>query len=173
MTEKNEIKVNEETGEIITNIQNEEIVQDTESYTIYKQTDGKFRKEMKYKKVYTRTPQTEEEMKELFKVFNAHDDDELVKPLALLRGKEFDIINFYTNPYTSFDEETGKNVNGVTTTIETENGYVATSSKSVYYTILGLVDVFGYPNTEGYKPIRVKVVGKKMENGVQINLSLV
>lgn len=149
----------------------EEITQDNENFTIIKQADGKYRKEMKYKKLYTKLPQTDEEMKELFKVFNSQDDS-LVVPMKNIIGKELTIEHVFMNPYQSFDENTGGNMNGVTTTIYDGSKYVATSSKSVYYTVLELFNVFGFPSEENYKPIKVIVTGTRRANGTQIDLEL-
>src|SRR5699024_9382114 len=72
------VNFNEETGEIIEN--KEMIVQETEDFTIVKTEDGKFKKNMKYKKFFSRVPETEEDQIELYKVFNDSDSG-LVTPL--------------------------------------------------------------------------------------------
>lgn len=148
------------------------IVQDTDKFTIVKLPNGKFRKDMKYKKLYTHVPTDQAEMLELYKVLNTEDNEDVVK-MSTRVGSEIQIQHIYTNPYQSFDEETGGNVNGVTTTIFTGTEYIATSSKSVYYTLLNLFDTFGSPSDEGYKPITVKITSRKMQNGDQINLQLI
>lgn len=158
--------VNTETGEI------EQVIKDTESYTIVKQVNGKYRKDMKYKKYYSLIPSNEEETIELYKILNTEDND-LVTPMKNIIGKEIEIHQVYTNPYQSFDEGTGGDTNGVTTTIYDGEGYIATSSKAVYYTVFNLFNVFGHPNDENFKPIKVKVTGTKMQNGTQINLELI
>ena len=86
----------------------------------------------------------------------------------------FNIKHVFIQPYESFDEETGNVTDGVTTTIEDiEGNYYATSSKSVYYKIFSIMDTFGYPTDENYKPVKVNVTGTKRQNGVQIDLELV
>lgn len=167
MTEKNELQHTTQNGLIA-----EQVVSETEDHTIVKLPNGKFEKRMKYKKVYTYVPETESEMIELYKILNTQDNPD-VTPMQRVVSEEFSVLQAYTNPYQSFDEETGGNTNGVTTTILTDKGYIATSSKTVYYTLLGLFDTFGYPNTENYRPIKVKVTSTKQLNGNQIGLELI
>lgn len=173
---KNEIIVNKQTGEIVENtpkIFSETIVHDTEEFTIYLQEDGKYRKEMKYREYHSHQAETEEEKKELFKVLHGQ-DNEKVKTMATLQGKEFEIEQAFITPYEKFDENTGRNENGVTCTLKTTDGfYIATSSKSVYYTLINMFNVFGYPHEENYQPIKVRVKGTRRENGTQIDLVLV
>jgi len=173
MTQENELQnVDTQTGEIQQSPQGEVIVQDTKDYTIVKLPDGKFRKDMKYQKYYSHIPESKEDLIQLHKILNTQ-DDKLVTPMSKIVGETIEIHQVYTNPYESFDENTGGTSNGVTTTIFTGDKYIATSSKAVYYTIMGLFEVFGHPNIEGYSPIKVAVTGTRMQNGTQINLELV
>lgn len=165
--------VNQETGEIIKNDNMEIVVEENNDYVIKQLQDGTFRKERKYHKYYSKEPETQEEKIELYKVFNSSDDNnELVTPLSNMVGETIGIDQFYTNPYESFDEKTGTNTPGVTTTILDNGHYYATSSKSVYYTLTNLIKSFGSPANEDYKKIYVKVTGTKRQNGVQIDLAL-
>lgn len=161
MTEKNEMIVAER------------IVEETENYVVKQLQDGTFRKEQKYQKFYTHVPETEEEQIELYNVFNSGDEEnEKVTRLSMMVGEVIGIDQFYTNPYESFDEKTGVNNTGVTTTIKDGDTYYATSSKSVYHTLKNLTTAFGMPGTEKYRKIYVKVTGTKRQNGIQIDLSL-
>lgn len=176
MTNQNELTtVNTETGELVQHKPlntGEVIVQETPEYTVVKLENGKYRKDMKYKQYFTNTPTNKDEKIELYKILNTQ-DEKLVTPMSKLVGEEIEIHHVYTQPYTSFDEETGGNTNGVTTTIYTGSNYIATSSKSIYYTIMGLFEVFGDPTLEDYKPIKVKITGTRLQNGTQINFELV
>lgn len=161
---------NTETGEIL---QNEVVVQETNDYKIVQLPDGKFKKNMKYHEYYSRQAETEEEKIELFKVFN-DTENELVIPLSNMKDKEINIAHVFTQPYQSFNEETGSVSEGVTTTLQDVDGsYYATSSKSVYYSIINILKAFGKPSSENYKPVKVKVVGTKRQNGIQIDLKLI
>lgn len=164
------------TNEIQTQNQNEisvtegkEVFRETDNYTIYKLANGKYEKVMKYKRVFSHIPQTREEEIKLYNIFNTQDNPN-VTPFADMRDKEIEIHEFYTNPYESFNEETGETDNGVNTTIFDGSHYYSTSSKTVYYSLLNFFEQFGYPNTEGYEPVRIKVTGTRRENGVQIGV---
>lgn len=167
----NEMTVfNEETGEIK---QGEIVVQETNDYKIVKLEDGTFKKNMKYHEYFSRTPETEEDQIELYKVFN-DTSSELVTPLKNMISKEITLQHVFIQPYQSFDESTGNVTEGVTTTIQdVEGNYYATSSKSVYYKVLGLFKTFGNPSSENYKPLKLKVTGTKRQFGVQIDLELI
>lgn len=150
----------------------ETIVTETNDYTIVKLENGLHRKDMKYKKQMTYIPSSKEEMIELYKILNTEDNPD-VTPMKKLIGEEIEILHYFTNPYQSFDDKTGGSKNGCNTTILTKDGYVATSSLTVYWTIDGLVQVFGSPSNENYTPIKVKVTETKKENGMQIGLELI
>ncbi len=169
MTNQNELQVNTQTGEIL---DTSNIVQETADYTIIKLPDGKFKKEMKYKRIFTKIPETKEEQVLMYRVFNDENNQDLVTSLSNMVGDIITIDQLYTNPYASFNEKTGASENGVVTTIQDGDSFYATSSKSVYYTLLNMFEVFGTPNTLDYEPIKVIVTAKKLTNGTQINLSL-
>lgn len=159
MTEKNEIAIQGN------------VVEETENYIVTRTEDGKFKKETKYERIQTHVPETDEEMLTLFQVLQDN-TNELVTPMKEVVGKEITIANFYTSPYESFDEETGKSTRGVTTTIESTDGsFYATSSKTVYFTLTKAYKVFGPSLTE--KGMKFKVTSTKMQNGNQINLSAI
>lgn len=166
----NNQNVNVETGEIRSG---EVVVQETDDYKIIQLEDGTFKKNMKYKEYFSRVAETEEDQIELYKVFNDSDSG-LVTQLKNMIDKEITVKHVYTLPYESFDEKTGVVTDGVTTTIEDVDGsYYATSSKSVYHKIFSIMQTFGYPTDENYKPIKVKVIGIRRQNGVQIDLELI
>lgn len=170
MTNELVVNVDTETGEIL----NQEIVvQETNEYKIVKLADGTFKKNTKYRQIFTRTAETEEEKFTLYKVFNDSDSG-LVTPLKNMVDKEISVAHYFTQPYESFNEKTGEVTNGVTTTIEdTEGNYYATSSKSVYHTLLSICNTFGSPSDDQYKPLKLKVTGTKRQNGIQIDLQLI
>src|SRR5699024_12646841 len=116
--------------------------------------------------------ESKDELIQLHKILNTHDEKQ-VTPMSKIVGETIEIHQVYTNQYESFDENTGGTSNGVTTTIFTGDKYIATSSKAVYYTIMGLFEVFGHPNFEVYSSIKVAVTVTRMPHGTQINLELV
>src|SRR5699024_11406934 len=117
--------------------------------------------------------ETEKKKNEINKDFNKS-NYRIVTQQKNMIDKEITVKNVYTLPYESFDESTGIVNDGVTTTIEDKDGsFYATSSKSVYHKIFSIMHTFGYPDDENYKPVKVKVVGIKRQNGVQIDLELI
>ena len=148
------------------------VVKSTDTYEIVKldepDSEGNlFEKRMKYKRIATHMPENEKEIVELYAVLN-DSTGEKVTPMKEVVGLTFVAKNFYTSPYDSFDGKTGETSRGVTTTIEdSEGNFYATSSKSVYYSVINLYENFGM------KPFILQIVGIKREKGrVQINVQL-
>lgn len=156
MEEKNEIMETQEQPK------NFEIVKDPKT--------GKYRKAMYYKQISSKVPETDEEVLQLFMVMN-DTDNKLVTPMKNVVGLEFVLDEFHTSPYESLDEDTGEITRGVTTTIkDTDGNWYATSSKSVYYTILNTYDVFG---SKIAGALKFQVTTKKVNNNNQINLAII
>lgn len=148
------------------------LVQDTPSYQIYKQPDGKFKKIMKYQESCTFVPQNEEEKKYLFSIQNDQESEHVV-PMKKAIGLELEIEEFFTSPYEKFNEETGETENGVTTSIKSTDGlWYATSSKAVYYSLQKIIGAFGFPHSDGYKPVPFTITSTKRTNGEQIDLKI-
>lgn len=161
------------TNELSTNLnQIETLVEETNEYSIYKTPEGKYEKRMKYSQFWSRTPETEEEMVELYSIMNEQ-DSELVIPFKRAIGEVLEIKHVFFNPYNSFDEETGQSTTGVTTTLETYDGkYYATSSKTVYYNLQNIFKTFGTPGTPNYLGVKVAIKSTKAKHGDQISLAV-
>lgn len=156
--------------EVTTDLAFAKVVNETEDFRILQLPDGKFKKQMKYKKFWSRIPQTEDESKLLYSVFN---DDGIAIPMLQAKDKVITIKDVYMNPYEAFDEETGGSTPGVVTVIETVDGmYFVSSSKSVYFTLFNLFDSFGYPADNDYNPIKVKIIHEKVNKNTQVTLKL-
>lgn len=152
----------------------DEIVEETENYIVKKTPEGKFKKEMKYKAYISFKPETEEEEIELYKLTSSNEDNEDVIELKNMVGKEFELTDCIITPYESFNEDTGESLQGVSSIMRDEKGfYIATSSKSVYHSLMNLFKVFGFPHEKKYKSVTFKVTSTKRENGNQLNLSLI
>lgn len=144
------------------------MVQDNDSFTVYKDSTGKYIKEMKYKDLIVFPEDTEFNEVELFNLING--TSEKAVELKATIGTEILIKGFVTRAYESFDEETGQTSKGVTTTLYDGTQYFVTSSKTVYYNVINMHDVFGSPRSEG--GFLVKVIGTKRQLGTQISLEL-
>ena len=148
------------------------VIAETTNSKVIQLADGTFKKQTKYNAYQSRTPQTQAEKIELYQVFNDSESN-IVTPMKGMIGKDITIAHVFTSPYEAFDEKTGELTNGVTTTIQDVDGsYYATSSKAVYFTLMNIMNTFGYPDNENYQPIITEVTGKKLQNGVQVNLKL-
>lgn len=157
----------------LTTLNGETTIKQTSDYELVQLADGTFKKKMKYHPYHSRTAITDEEKIELYNVFN-DDTNELVVPLKNMVKKKIKIAHVFTQPYESLDEQTGEITYGVTTTFQdVDNNYYATSSKTVYYAIMGIMQTFGKPSDPTYKPIEVEVTGTKQQRGVQIGIKLV
>lgn len=144
-----------------------------QDFEVVQTPDGKFQKVMKYRKYYSFIPETTQDQLRLYNALNDQ-TNKIVTPLKNMIGEKLTIKNVFMNPYESLDRNTGELTYGVTTSIENADGaFFATSSKSVYYSLINMFESFGYPNTDSYNHLEVEVTGTKMPNGVQINLNLV
>ena len=167
----NDLQVNQELASNVATV-SEILVQDTPEYEIYKLPTGKFEKRMKYQKEWSYVPETQEELLRFFQLMNEQDNPEVTE-LKNAVGEILEIKNVYHNPYKSFDEETGTTDAGVNTMIETNDGkFFVTSSKSVYWNLKQIFDVFGKPNTPNYLGVKVAVVSTKQKRGNQLSLKL-
>lgn len=167
----NDLQVNQELASNGVTV-SEILVQDTPEYEIYKLPNGKFEKRMKYQKEWSYVPETQEELLRFFKLMNEQDNPEVTE-LKNAVGEILEIKNVFHNPYKSFDEETGTTDAGVNTMIETnDDKFFVTSSKSVYWNLKQIFDVFGKPNTPNYLGVKVAVVSTKQKRGNQLSLKL-
>lgn len=168
MTNENQVVTSN--GEII---QLEQVISDTPDYQIVVGEDGKARKKMKYHKLWSIVPETDEQVEELYRVTNERDNG-LVKSLSECNGQEITVMEILFTPYEKLNEDTFANDYGVTTTIKDKDGkWYATSSKIAYYQLKNMTETFGFPSEDGYKPIVVKVEKKKENQGYSTNLRFV
>lgn len=150
-----------------------ETIKSTPAFDIVRLADGTFKKEIKYAESCTFVPQNNEEKKYLFAIQNDQDSDQVV-PMKEAVGLKLKIKNFFTSPYDKFDEKTGENEHGVTTSIQSEDGlWYATSSKAVYFTLQNIIKTFGFPGEDGYEAIDFTITSTKLKNGNQINIKVI
>jgi uncharacterized protein (UPF0297 family) len=160
----NEVAVNEGTNVI-------EVVQENEKYTVVKQ-DGKYKRVAKYEDYSSVKTETKEEKIWLFNLLEGAEDTG--NGLKEHVGKILEVENVITRTYDSLDEETGNTTNGVLTYLLTPDkvAYV-TSSKSVYFSIIKLMDLFGKPGSADWENLKLKVVKEKGQNGDMIKIKMV
>ena len=130
---KNEVVVSE------TGFSNLVVVSEDKDFIVYQKPDGTFERKMKYHEFSSIVTETRSEKIALLQL---RDKAEEMKGFI---GKELVLEGVIITPYTSLDEETGEISHGATTTIITDNftKAVVTSSKTVYFKIKELLDLFG------------------------------
>jgi hypothetical protein len=84
------------------------------------------------------------------------------------------VHDIITRQYDRINEETGAVEYGVLTYLITKDkiAYV-TSSKTVYFSVMRTLDLFGYPGEAGWEPITFKVGKQKGQNGDIIKVQMV
>jgi hypothetical protein len=131
-----------------------------ENYVIVQDEEGKFSRKAKYEAYCSIVPQNRQEKIDMLNLLEGSDEN--TNGLKDHVGKQFEIANVIFRPYDKINEETGAEEYGVLTYLITPDGipYV-TSSKSVYFSMKRIFDVFGEPNSEEWENIIVKVIQKK------------
>jgi len=133
---------------------------------VIEQPDGKYKRIFKYSDYDSHLPETIEEKKSLFNVFNGESED--VIPMKDAIGKELSPKGIWCRSYSSIDELTGEESEGVVTYIKNVDGlYYATSSKAIYHTLMKALPIFKL------EEMKFKISSKKRENGTQILLKLI
>jgi hypothetical protein len=130
-----------------------------ENYEITQNAEGKFQRKAVYQMFSSVTPETKEQKIAMMNLLSG--DAANTQPLGENIGKEFEIADVIINPYDKVNEETGEMEYGVLSYLITPEGIVyVTSSKSVYFSLKRIFQVFGEPHyTAG--EIIVKAVKKQ------------
>jgi hypothetical protein len=148
-----------------------EIVKENDRYQTIKK-DGKYKRVAKYEDYSSVKTDTKEEKIWLFNLLEGAEGTG--NGLKEHVGKVIEVANVITRTYDSLDEDSGDESNGVLTYLLTPDkvAYV-TSSKSVYFSIMKLLDLFGKPNEEGWENLKLKIVKEKGQNGDMIKVKMV
>jgi hypothetical protein len=139
-----------------------EIMQVTvkENYEVLQTAEGKFVRKAVYQPFSSITPETKEQKIAFMNLLNG--DDENTKPLGEHIGAHIRVQDVIFNPYDKVDEETGEMEYGVLTYLITpEQTVYVTSSKSVYFSMKRIFQVFGQPHYNEEEIITVKAVKKQ------------
>lgn len=172
--ETNELQTQE--GNIVTPYENN-IVEETKNYVVKKMVDDKtgeikFVRQAKYNEYSSVKVETREEKLWLFQVYEGDEDSGF--GLKNNVGKEIEVQDIILRPYDRIDEDTGDKEFGVLTYLITpEKDVYVTSSKTVYFTITRLMELFGSPHEEDWENVTVKVETEKGQHGDIIKVKLV
>lgn len=169
MTNKNEM-VNVETGEIVETPNT--LVRETDQYVISKTEDGKFVRKAKYEDYSSFKAETRQDKIWLLNIMEG--DEETGNPLSEHIGKVIEVQDIITRKYDKLNEDTGELEYGVLTYLITpEKQAFVTSSKTVYFSVNRIMELFGRPDEEGWENIKLKVGSEKGANGTIIKVKLV
>lgn len=176
MTNKNELQTqNIENGEVT--LYDNNIVEETKDYVIKKIADPKtgeikFVRQAKYNEYSSVKAETREEKLWLFQVYEG--DEDSGHGLKNNVGAEIEVQDIILRPYDRINEETGDKEFGVLTYLITpEKEVYVTSSKTVYFTITRLMDLFGAPHEEEWENITIKVETEKGQYGDIIKIKMI
>jgi hypothetical protein len=130
------------------------------NYEITKNEEGKFVRKAKYEAYSSVVAATKKEKIALLNLLEGSDEN--TNGLKDHVGKQIEVQNVIFRPYDKVNEDTGAMEYGVLTYLLTPDGipYV-TSSKSAYFTMKRIFEVFGSPDQEDWENIVVKIVKKK------------
>jgi hypothetical protein len=131
-----------------------------ENYAISQTAEGKFIRKAVYQPFSSIVPETKEQKIAMLNLLSG--DDEKTQALGEHIGKQIQVADVILNPYDKINEETGEVEYGVLTYLITSDGVVyVTSSKSVYFSMKRIFQVFGEPHYSEDEVITVKVVKKQ------------
>lgn len=162
-TNENEVAV-AENHEIVT-------VREDNNYVVKKE-DGKYIRKAKFKEFSSISAETRDEKIWLLNLIE--NDDETGNGLKDHVGKQIEVADIITRRYDKINEENGELEYGVLTYLITPDkvAYV-TSSKTVYFSIMRIMELFGTPKDPEWVNIKVKVGKEKSTNGDIIKIKMV
>lgn len=171
MTETNQTTQNE----IVTSENQNQVAvvqSENDKYVVVKEADGTFKRKAKFEEMSSVVAESRADKIWLLNLLEG--DEESGNGLKSHVGKQIEIANVITRKYDRIVPETGELEYGVLTYLITPDKVAyATSSKSVYFSIMRMMDLFGRPNTPEWENITVKVSSTKGQNGDIINIKMV
>lgn len=145
---------------------------ETEDFQIVKDADGKFKRKAKFTEFSSIKPVTREEKMWMLNLLEG--DEESGNGLKSHVGKIIEVQDVITRKYDKINEDTGQQEFGVLTYLITPDKVAyATSSKTVYFSIKRIMDLFGAPGTDEWENVKVKVGKTKGQNGDIITIKMV
>lgn len=162
---ENEVAEVQENGVSVVQRENDEFV-------VIKDENGKFKRKAKFKEYSSVKAETKEEKMWLLNLLEG--DEESGNGLKDHIGAEIEVANVITRTYDRINEDTGEQEYGVLTYLIAPNGVAyVTSSKTVYFSINRIMDLFGYPHEESWENIKVKVGKQKGQHGDIIKIKMI
>lgn len=171
MTNKNEL-VNGQTGEIVENHNGLQVISETKDFVVMKSADGKFVRRAKYNDYSSFVAESREDKMWLLNIVEG--DESSGNALSDNIGQTIEVEDIITRKYDRINEDTGEIEYGVLTYLITPDrqAYV-TSSKTVYFSINRIMELFGRPHEDLWENIKVQVGSEKGANGTIIKIKMV
>jgi hypothetical protein len=151
-----------------------EIMQTTvkENYEVQKDESGKFKRKAVYAAFSSIVPETKEQKIAMMNLLNG--DEDTTSPLGEHIGQQIQIADVIFNPYDKVNEDTGEMEYGVLSYLITpENQVFVTSSKSVYFSLKRIFQVFGEPHYSEDEVLTIKIVKKQGQNFKYTDIQIV
>jgi hypothetical protein len=169
MTNQNEV-ANTQAQE--TEIVESHVVRENDQFVVVQDAEGKFKRKAKYS--LFSSFKAESRADKIFLANLLEGAEESGSGLKEHVGKHIEVQDIITRPYDKINEESGELEYGVLTYLITpDKTAYATSSKSVYFSITRIMELFGKPGDEDWENITVKVLKEKGTNGDMIKIKLV
>lgn len=148
------------------------LISETADYVIKQDSEGKFVRKAKFHEYNSVKVETKEDKIWLLNLLEG--DEESGNGLKDHVGKHIEVQDVILRTYDRINEDTGELENGVLTYLITPDriAYV-TSSKTVYFSITRIMDLFGKPDSETWENITVKVGKKKGQNGDMVTIKMI
>lgn len=148
------------------------VIRENDNYVVVKDADGKFKRKAKYVEFSSIVPQDRKEKVWLLNLLEGAEGTG--NGLKDHVGKHIEVANIITRPYDKINEETGEQEYGVLTYLITPDrvAYV-TSSKTTYFSIVRIMELFGKPGDADWENITVKVLKERGQNGDIIKVKLI
>jgi hypothetical protein len=145
---------------------------ENENYVILKDENGKFTRKAKFNDYSSIVAENRADKMWLLNLLEGAEGSG--NGLKEHVGKQIEVANVITRKYDKINEETGQTEYGVLTYLLTPDkvAYV-TSSKSVYFSITRMMELFGKPTDADWENIIVQVGKVKMTNGDSITIKMV
>ena len=137
---------------------------------IRQDADGKFKRTATYNDFSSVVAETKEQR---IALMNILDGDEAI-PMRKASGATINLVDVITRSYESVDELTGELQYGVLTYLFDKDGKVyVTSSKTVYFTLQKIMQVFGQPTYEGENILKLEIIERPGQHNEILDIKVV
>ena len=169
--ELNQLNQKQSMGESqMTNNQIQSLNNNQPNLVIRQDADGKFKRTATYNDFSSVVAETKEQR---IALMNILDGDEAI-PMRKASGATINLVDVITRSYESVDELTGELQYGVLTYLFDKDGKVyVTSSKTVYFTLQKIMQVFGQPTYEGNDVLKLEIIERPGQHNEILDIKVV